>query len=783
MYLGDGLLFELQNGKPKLIMVNHAVERNLFKNSFTPHQTYILNSRQPPCAENVRPPHPVGRRPAVQHSKAPRGAKAQAAGSETSFKSSGAADKMRASQMASKTREHRAAATKVETAPKEVTSEFRKSCSTSAKGIAAQSERWAETSNIKLKLKDSLNEKGPKDVAARLSGEQVRHSLSDVQPSSYDQSTAEEHRVSSQHVEDEVGGRKMDDDRVGWGETTSGKSPPNENRSHGVLFGWLEQCDTNNRASVETKKAQWRQQLNEQVGLKQQQQQRCSTSLGLQAEEAGSASSVQLEGGHREQPAAIRSSLRLGAVTPMEEALVWERREEQRRLWLEGLDKQRDEISQRRKREKMLLNQRENHELWAAHFDSLQRKPPAVTLAPPAAPPTAPTLAPTLAPSGDREASSSLSLMWDTSSSCGGAESAGRASVDAGSSDYPTKSSYLRSMTALLDPVQMEERERRRLKQLEQQRDIQTQVEERRRQKQEEEARRKKEEEEEERRITLERDLLYRRHQQEDLKHQEKREEKKQPKMQDNDGDARKVKEPTDMRMLHAAASVEDKRDTAVQTEVALPPVRAECPPPRSRQDRAGKENAGVSGGGKGGGAYETRRPEWNTHRPSRRFVPASERYPATLQRSRRESRLKRQEEILNLQHRNCLPASRPPSHKVDADRTSVSAIRGRSPPITQPSLQFIPYVRTDDVIHLDSTETSAAPPPHTHTAPSWAPPPDASSCSSSPGDLLVLRGKQRQQEILRGLTQLRQGLLQKQKELESEVRRHGNELLSPSKC
>ncbi|XP_049588924.1 coiled-coil domain-containing protein 66 isoform X3 [Syngnathus scovelli] len=766
MYLGDGLLFELQNGKPKLIMVNHGVERNLFKNSFTPHQTYILNSRQPPRAENVR------QRPAVQHSKAPRGAKAQAAGSKTSFKSSGAADKMRGAQMASKTREHRAAATRVETPPK-VTSEFRKSCSTSAKGIAAQSERWAETS--KMKQKDSLDEKAPKEVAARLSGEQVQHSLSDVQPSSYDQSTTEEH---SQHVEDEVGGRKMDDHRVGCGETTSGKSPPNDNRSHGVLIGWLEQCDTNNRASVEAKKAQWRQQLNEQVALKQQQQQRGSTSLRLQAEEAGS--SVQLEGCHKDQPAAIRSSLRLGAVTPIEEALVWEKKEEQRRLWLEGLDKQRDEISQRRKREKMLLNQRENHELWAAHFDSLQRKPPAVTLAPPAAPPTAPTLA----PSGDREASSSLSLTWDASSSCG-AESAGRASVDAGISDYPTKSSYLRSMTALLDPVQMEERERRRLKQLEQQRDIQTQVEERRRQKQEEEARRKKEEEEEERRIALDRDLLYRRYQQENLKHQEKRKEKKQPKMQDNDGDAGKLKEPTDVRMLHAATSVEDKRDTAVQTEVAPPPVRAECPPPRSRQDRAGKENEKK---GKGGGAYETRRPEWNTHRPSRRFVPASERYPATLQRSRQESRLKRQEEILSLQHRNCLPASRPPSHKVDADRTSVSAIRGRSPPITQPSLQFIPYVRTDDVIHLDSTETSATPPPH--TAPSWAPPPDASSCSSSPGDLLVLRGKQRQQEILRGLTQLRQVCLsrthtppEKQKELESEVRRHGNELLSTSKC
>ncbi|XP_019735047.1 coiled-coil domain-containing protein 66 isoform X1 [Hippocampus comes] len=803
MYLGDGLLFELQNGKPKLIVLEHGVERNLVKNSLRPRLTYVLNSRQPSRAEDVRALRPAGRRPAGQHPVNPRGAKGQAADSRASFASSGAADRMRGSQTASKPRARRTAAAGAEAAPK-IKSECRKSSSTSAKGTSAQSERWAEASDAKSRPKDLLDDDGLRDTAACLSGEQVPHILSNVQTSGHDRYAAEEHRAPTQPVEEEVvGGGEMEEDRVGCDET-SGISPPKDSRSHGGLFGWLEQRDVDTRASVEAKKVQWRQQLNEQVALKQQQQQQrcCSTSLGLQVEEGpGSVCSVQLAGCHKEQPAAIRSSLRLGAVTPIEEALALERKEEQRRLWLEDLDRQREETSQRRRREKMLHNQKEDHELWAAHFDSMQRKPAPVTLAPPICPPVDPPGA----PSGDWEASSSLSLTWDASSSCG-AESVGKAREDISSSSrYPTRSSYLRSMTALLDPVQMEERERRRQKQLEQQRDIQAQMEERRQQRQEEEARRRMEEEEEERRITLERDLLHRRYQQEDHKHREERKKEEQRKKQgdDDQDDAGGVKESVGVRASRPAASVEDKREKAVQTEAAPLSAGTERPPTLSKcKSKADKENTRVPGGGKGDEAYEAfartekrkekMRPQWNTHRPSRRFVPASERYPATLQRSRRESRLKRQEEVLGLQHRNCLPtnrqeprrdASRPPSHKEDSNRVSVSAKRGRSPPITQPSLQYLPYIRTDDVVHLDPIETADAPPPHAHTAASRSTlPPDIPS-SSSPGEILVLRGTQRQQEILRGLAQLRQGLLQKQMELKGDLQRHGNERLAPPKC
>ncbi|XP_077428926.1 uncharacterized protein ccdc66 isoform X2 [Vanacampus margaritifer] len=793
MYLGDGLLFELQNGKPKLIVLNHGAERNLVKNSLRPRPTYVLNSKQPTCAEDVCAPRPARQRLAGQHPGAPRRAKAHPTEIAASFGSSGAADGVRGSQTVSKTRERRTAA--AETASK---SECRKSSCPSANGTSTQSERWAGTSDVKSRAKDSLEDEEPRDAAACLSAEQVRRILRDVQTSSPDQNIAEEHAVSSQNVhhteeEEDVRG-ELEEDRVGCDETTNGISPLKDNRCPGGMLGWLEQRDVDARTSVEAKKAQWRQQLNEQVALKQQRRQRCATSHGLQGDEKpASVCSVPPAFCHREQPAAIRSSLRLGAVTPMEEALAWERREEQRRLWLQDLDRQKEETSQRRKQEKMLLSQKEDHELWAAHFDSLQRKPPAVTRAPPAGP--------SLAPSGDWEASSSLSLAWDASSSCG-AESAGRASADTSSSSssssrYPARSSYLRSMTALLDPVQMEERQRRRLKQLEQQRDIQAQVEERRQQRREEEARRRKGEEEEERRITLERELLHGGRQED---HHKRREERKveQPKQQDDDDDdAGGAKDFVDERVSRPVRTVE-KRDAAVQTEVAPPPAgAARLAPASSGKSRAGKENACVYAGGKGGGAYEAfartetrkekRRPEWNAHRPSRRFVPASERYPATQQRSRRENRLKRTEEVLgppaNPQGPRRTDTSRPPSHKEDSNRGSVcgkslsSASRGRSPPVTQSSLQFIPYVRTDDVVHLDSAETTNEPTPHAHSAASsCAPPPNA----SSPADILVQPGKQRQQEILRGLAHLRQALLEKKRQLDDDMRRHGNDGLSP---
>ncbi|KAJ0050237.1 hypothetical protein NL108_014318, partial [Boleophthalmus pectinirostris] len=104
----------------------------------------------------------------------------------------------------------------------------------------------------------------------------------------------------------------------------------------------------------------------------------------------------------------------------------------------------------------------EDLHLWACHFDSFHRPP----LAPPPcshAPPPC-TLPPPPCPSADRgemDRCSSLS-QWE--------EVNVRANVETNSRGGHTNSaSHLRTMTSLLDPAEIEERECRRLKQLEQQ--------------------------------------------------------------------------------------------------------------------------------------------------------------------------------------------------------------------------------------------------------------------------------------------------------------------------
>ncbi|XP_043299510.1 coiled-coil domain-containing protein 66 isoform X4 [Cervus canadensis] len=86
------------------------------------------------------------------------------------------------------------------------------------------------------------------------------------------------------------------------------------------------------------------------------------------------------------------------------------------------------------------------------------------------------------------------------------------------------KTNFLRSMTALLDPAQIEERDRRRQKQLEHQKAITAQVEEKRKKKQLEEEQRKKEEQEEERRLAREREEMQKQYEEDILKQKQKEE-------------------------------------------------------------------------------------------------------------------------------------------------------------------------------------------------------------------------------------------------------------------
>ncbi|XP_075996357.1 coiled-coil domain-containing protein 66 [Genypterus blacodes] len=752
MNLGDGLLFELKNGKPRLILLSQGAEKNPAK------QPCRFRANTPSCVEQLQ----VEECPARRSAGTSKEARGRGGGAKA--------------------------------APKVKSDRSKPSSTVGSLGAGGKAVQAPPRGGAGL-TDGSSSGTVRQDSGVCLTNEQLEQILHTVH-------SPEQH---SRHGTTQEGG--------------GGEDAPEEreNRSSGCLISWMEERQSESRAATDAKRAQWRRELDEQVALKQL----SLAPLRPQAEE-DTLSLVSVQSSISREPAVIRSSLRVGDVSPMAEALSVRRKEEERRLWLEELDKQREEMIRRRRQEKLQQSQTEDHERWASHFDSLHRK--SLLSAPP----------PAEAPPARSDASSSLSLVWEAMSSCG-AESLSRASVDT-TAGQPARASYLRTMTALLDPAQIEERERRRLKQLEQQRAIEAQLEERRQQKEREEMKRRQEEQEEESKVELEREKLQRQYQ------RDTRREVHQAEQLSSSQDESSSLQP-DGAVVGAggqedvSSSVSSYRHTAVQTEsppslvhtehiVHTPDVQAEkqthnsAPHGKKRAERTGKEN--VCGGGGGGGEedlYEgsartdknrgdKRRPEWNTQRPSRRFVPASERYPAGLQRHRQESRLRRQAELLALQDRNCpsrsdLPPPPPPPQQEPGLSSNPTEIRlsptvrveclsrghtdrGRSPPVPavkhrlqRPSssssspplhpsvLEFIPYVRTNEVFNLDPLEPAATPPPHTHT--------DAPHRRPSPPPLLqteLTRGAHthRQQEILRRLAQLRQGLLLKQRELEADL-------------
>ncbi|KAJ8259896.1 hypothetical protein GJAV_G00174680 [Gymnothorax javanicus] len=613
-------------------------------------------------------------------------------------------------------------------------------------------------------------------------------------------------------------------------------------------------------------------------------------------------------------PAAIRSAFILGEASPVEHP--WsELKQEQQRRWLQELEQQREEIKLRRQQEKRELSRAEDHERWAMHFDSLQKRTPSQ----PAqgserGEPDTPARSVTqhLSPSG------TVSVTSEGPSPLRG-ESLSRASVDT-SRGTVQRASYLRTMTSLLDPAQIEDRERKRLKQLEHQRAIEVQVEERRLQREQEEALRRAEEQQAEQRVERERETLQEQYQRDALRERQKQElhsrktEQLYLSVQRAQQEAAKAKQEQRIRklagrghdvskLLHcmeeesptlsrldsrgtislgmgrvdvdALTAAEEsanpdtlssRRDAAVQTEVGkpslgvavgtivtpiaagrseTPDVPAEYRPLTSgRRHRwegpgLGKENVNVQveegSAGAGGDPYEAfarrprqaqkpeKRPEWNTHKPRKAFVPASERYPSGLRKNRQDSRLRRQMELLTLVERNapfrpgsrelCPPAQAQPKKKplphTQGEHVSRSPpcseaahldIRGCSPPVPAvkhrlqqqgqqpakhtspgpteadkrpPSSSFIPYLRTDEVYQLDPLAPLSRPPTQGSQQPAQpGGDPGRSSPPAAERDPLLhpelLKNRERQQAILRGLCELRQGLLQKQRELES---------------
>ncbi|XP_016365439.1 coiled-coil domain-containing protein 66 isoform X4 [Sinocyclocheilus rhinocerous] len=614
------------------------------------------------------------------------------------------------------------------------------------------------------------------------------------------------------------------------------------------------------RDKLEAKRAQWRRELDEQMALKRQQRASLkdmkahsessearlkdlpdtdgpSSRRAAGAESSNRRAPAQTQ---RELPAAIRSAFIMGEAAPVEDLFSAQRQEQQRR-WLQELDKQREEDKLRRQHDKEISSQAEDIERWAVHFDSLHQPS-----------------ADTSSCLSHRSVSGALSTAWDGSSAFGG-DSLGRASVDTTQGNQQ-RSSHLRTMTALLDPAQIEERERRKLKQLEHQRAIEAQVEERRRQKEKEEATRRAQEQEEERRLEREREQLQQQHMK-DTERQRHREEVQSRKTEElhlsiqraqeeacKDKHIQRIRDLAKKghdvsKLLHSleadsvsqALSGEDlpgpsatsttspRRDTAVQTEIipqpenetVIPRAAVTCPAPPNNTSQRCEVKASAKSHSKQhlreADAYEPyarsgrihrleKRPEWNTQRPSKAFVPASERYPEALQRHRQESRRQRQQQLMTLLERSTpqplhnhrpqaqtlrtsppalgqrsknqhqgAPAfsaeSRVPSSPAPAVKSSQQVTEDTGRP---PSLDYVPYVRTDEVYHMDPLAPLSRPPTHeaqqrVHTVVS-------SSRQAPPRVQHPPKSTERQQAILKGLSELRQGLLQRQRELETSL-------------
>uniref|UniRef100_A0A2K6K8Z3 Coiled-coil domain containing 66 n=1 Tax=Rhinopithecus bieti TaxID=61621 RepID=A0A2K6K8Z3_RHIBE len=199
-------------------------------------------------------------------------------------------------------------------------------------------------------------------------------------------------------------------------------------------------------------------------------------------------------------------------------------KQELQRKWIEELNKQIEDDRQRKIEEKITHSKGEEHDRWAMHFDSLKSYP------------------------GSQSQLSSRSTHKQPEYFCVSPDTQELADVSSvctpttGSQVEPSgvehrakpikdvvmanskKTNFFRSMTALLDPAQIEERDRRRQKQLEHQKAITAQVEEKRRKKQLEEEQRKKEEQEEELRLAQEREEMQKQYEEDILKQKQKEE-------------------------------------------------------------------------------------------------------------------------------------------------------------------------------------------------------------------------------------------------------------------
>ncbi|NWZ32993.1 CCD66 protein, partial [Brachypodius atriceps] len=266
------------------------------------------------------------------------------------------------------------------------------------------------------------------------------------------------------------------------------------------------------KALLEFKKTQWKKELDEQVALKKKLKETLEGEVGFFWAKLGSNKTHKVE-----------------TPDPDQDAVPQERpfnvlKQEQQKKWLEELNKQKEEAKLRKIEEKLNLSKAEEHGRWEMHFDSfknhfnanaqhplngMHRKPESLSLLPDPKDPTA-----FIHPLSPAALGNLMPLQMGTSEKA----------AKNGALEQSHRVSFLRSMTALLDPAQIEERDRRRLKQLEHQKAIMAQVEEKRKKKQLEEEQRKWEEQQEELRLAREKAQLQKQFEEEMLKQKQKEE-------------------------------------------------------------------------------------------------------------------------------------------------------------------------------------------------------------------------------------------------------------------
>ncbi|XP_063131982.1 coiled-coil domain-containing protein 66 isoform X8 [Rattus norvegicus] len=613
------------------------------------------------------------------------------------------------------------------------------------------------------------------------------------------------------------------------------------------------------RSLLEARRAQWKKELDEQVALKKKEKE-----------------------ASQKWPDPWKPSEIL-----CEKLQVLERSKEQQRKWIEELNKQVEDDQQRKAEEKLIYSKE------LADVSSVDTPPPAVQVKP-------------------SEKEQRARPVMDMSVSHG------------------QKTNFLRSMTALLDPAQIEERERRRQKQLEHQKAITAQVEENRRKKRLEEEQRRKEEQEEELRLAREREEMQRQYEEDILKQKHKEEimtlktnelfhtmqraqelaqrlkqEQRIRELTQKGHDtsrliqnlgahvdckastpvssSRDTEEAANDTRAAATSTASPKKDTGVQTDdvnlgifndglphcgsvtewgvrnLSSPEISAEF----SGQTGIRKEKQELSMDkgthlDKENSWYNNRctqhrrtekqtklvkkcpkKPAWNINKPLKRYVPASAKYPAHLQKEKEERKVRRQMELLHLVQRNdpetlsqnngASPDIFVSSHreaesemrlhllkKVEEPlETSVSKERFQTSPAVKSRTQqtqsnilhlppknsdyeketltlgdghtklsdersepshFIPYVRTNEIYYLDPDAPLSRPSTQdnqyqkSHDCGGGQELFDSDHIRDPLLNPKLVKSRDRQQAILRGLSELRQGLLQKQKELETNL-------------